>query len=584
MENLAQELIDHISIYLDRYDLRATLTVNSKFQAAAERLCGAFESFELSERSVDMFLKTFSGRHFRHLRRVYFATALVPNDFPPKYTWGDPSTVDEDDLPLCRETKKALNEYDESFTEQITFLFQTLSTVEHAVHGTYGPGNISLTILTPTMELDPSIFCPHRAFVSWRVRIKDPGTLPTLTSVRRLRIENGAKFKPFERDPRITLRKIELRVLLDLSYKFPKLEHLACGIGGDEWPTPLSEEVTSHLYHVYQGPRRDARHEFANCVDLSSLPVNLRDVALNFIAPYSHLRYIDQGIPMPNLESPYLYDPFSTSLRISSYLLRRMCLFAVVDKTLFWPVDDNETPSWPHLEIIDVCFHIVSPSGKWYFQGLQGETCMSGYELDDSAYPPLETTVDDEDWCDRIDYIDTNVTNPAQFRVMPNNHTISPLLEAFAKATDCMPQLKEAVIWCPLYFDDRHMQETSGDDIVSELTQGIPSNLAWGIAYTRPYEPAFSDSDDEQVTASRQLWWFVGNKWRPDSKLHKLFQKIGSQKHGKDLVEHWEHPYYGDGLVEDGVFERHRQRLFPNFGEFERPQRPLFPDFKDFWN
>ncbi|KAJ4288047.1 hypothetical protein N0V90_012063 [Kalmusia sp. IMI 367209] len=567
MCNLSQEIIDCISSHLDRYDLCSTLTVNSKFQASAERYSGAYKQFYLDKSTADRFLRTFSGRHFRHLRRVHFATTLIPNDIPPNHRQLDPSDVDEDDIPQCRESEDTLQEYNESFTAQVGFLFDMLNTVERRVGDTYGPGKISLTILTPTMELDPSIYCRHRAYVSLRVHLLNPGSLPALKSIRRLRFQNGAKFSPFE-EPQITLRKLDLRILLDMAYKLPNLENLACEIGGDEWPTPLSHEVGSHLWHMYQGPRRDSRHDFAQNLDSTSLPTRLRELELNFIHPLSHIDAIDQRIAMPDLTAPFLYDPFSTSLRISSYQLRRMYLFAVVDGTLFWPADGSEPPTWPSLEVLDVCFHMVSPSGKWYFKGLRESERgqLKGYELDESAYPPVETTTDDEYWCDRVDEVDWDETSDAQFRVVPDDEAILPFLEAFAKAAARMPKLKDAVLWCPLTFATQ--LNDSGDDVdylecaIPDLFKFGPENLAWGIAYTKPNQKAFSGRADEDHTPERQLWWLVGNQWRPSSHLHERFRQIGREKYGHGLVEHWNDEHFGDGLVERYVFERHQRTIW----------------------
>ena len=110
------------------------------------------------------------------------------------------------------------------------------------------------------------------------------------------------------------------------------------------------------------------------------------------------------------------------------------------------------------------------------------------------------------------------------------------------------------------------MREKFGDGIVSELTrEKNTSNLAWGAAYTGPYELAFSDRSDGHNPTTRQLWWLVGNKWRPSSRLHELFQKIGHKQHGDSLTEHWKDRYYGDGLVGWQIFEGHRRRLFPGY-------------------
>jgi hypothetical protein len=65
----------------------------------------------------------------------------------------------------------------------------------------------------------------------------------------------------------------------------------------------------------------------------------LRHARLDFLYPRSHIQYIDQRMPMPELMDPSLCDPFSTSIRIFSQQLRTMYLSVVADATLFWPGD-----------------------------------------------------------------------------------------------------------------------------------------------------------------------------------------------------------------------------------------------------
>lgn len=133
MDLLPQEVVDRISSYLERWDLRNTLTVNSKFQAAAERHSGAFEHVSLNEASADEFLATFSDRRFRYLRHVNFSTTLIPDDLPPNHQWSHLEGIDEDDLPQCRESRESLQNLDEGFTKQIEFLFNIIKTLEDRI-------------------------------------------------------------------------------------------------------------------------------------------------------------------------------------------------------------------------------------------------------------------------------------------------------------------------------------------------------------------------------------------------------------------------------------------------------------------
>jgi hypothetical protein len=553
METLPQEVIDRISSHLDVNQLKQTLTVNHKFQAAAERYSGAFDEFSISEANAKIFLETFSSHRFYYLRRIRFATVLPAPEIDH----------DLEGSPPCRESQVVLRALDKHFTKQINFLFSTLKELEDRVRARHNStGNIQLTIYTPTMELDPNVFCRHRAFVSWRIHLLAPDDLPVLTTIRSLRFMNGAPFSPFE-EPSTTLRKLDLRVLLDISSKLPRLRALSCEIGGDEWPTPLTNEAAATLWRVYQGPRRDARHDFATALENISIP-SLREIQLNFIQPSDHIEMLDQRVAMPNLNTPVLYDPFSSNLRILSYGLRRMCVFAVVDSTLFLP-SNTSTPSWPHLESLNVKFHMTTPSGAWYFKGLQNDGGIGGYELQsDDSYPPFEQTAQDEEADENVDYVDYQETAKAQFRVMPDDDTLGPFLAAFAESTKYMPSLKEAALWCPLKFSIGDMGGFYKDYDASELKQDDVENIAWGIAYTAPGEKAFSEHPGTSNAAARQLWWKVG-KCRPSPHVCDLVRQVGRQQHDEELIEYWGDEYYGDGLVDRNVFELFEWRVFPEF-------------------
>lgn len=554
MDTLPQELVDKISRYLESNQLKQTLTMNRKFWVAAERYSGFFNEFSLNEANAQKFLHTFSNHRFRYLRCIRFRTA-----FPDPGTGGNVHIA-----PPCRESREELQALDEQFTRQIRLLFSTLKELEEKCSDQQGPGNIQLIIYTPTMSVEHNSFCFHRAYVGWRIHLLAPGELPILRSVRSLRFLDGAPFFPFV-EPRVTTRKLDLRVLLDILSRLPNVRTFSCAIGGDEWPSALRDEATVSLWHTHQGPRRDTRHEFAAALQEMSVPT-LRVILLNFIEPDDHVEAIDQRVAMPNLTTPALHDPFSSSLRVMSYGLRRMSIFAVVDSTLFLP-HDGSTPSWPHLETLCVKFHMTTPSGSWYFNGLQNDGRLRGYELQSGSYPSFEQTVEDEEAHENLEYVDWEETTLAQFRVMPDNELLGEFLAAFAKSTEYMPLLKEAVLWCPLtfYIDDMGGFYENYD--ASELKQDEVGDMAWGIAYTAPREKAFSEHPGINGARSRQLWWKVG-KCRLVADICDVVRRIGCHQHGEDLIEHWDDELYGDGLVDRRIFEQFEWRVFPELGSF----------------
>jgi hypothetical protein len=540
---LPQELVDHISSYLGRKDLKHTLLISPKFQRAAEEYSGAFKEYALTEENIDKFVETFSSRSFRHLRRVKFRTS-VPG-------LGD-EEIDEDNP--CRDTADQLNQMDHEFTRQINLLFLTLQKVEKQAGSLYGPGRIELKIYTPTRDVDSNHYCLHRVFTSWRIHLLSPETLPSLTSVQSLLVKNGSDLG--EDLPTPALRKLDLRVLLDISAKLPNLRTLRCKIGSDEWIPNASANAANDVRYTVQdwpGPRRDARHDFSKALGDTTLST-LRHAQLDFIYPLYKAEGIDQRLAMPDLTKPALYDPFSSSLRLLSYQLRTLKLRVVADETLFWPAD-NSVPSWPNLENLSVMFHMATPSGSWYFKGLYdiiGED--EGFEITEKSYPPMATTEEDEESDYEFDWDSDWERNVVvvQHRLSPIEKTLVPFLAAFAKAAALMPALKYVALWSPLTFDV--VSPLGNDDFSTiDMPEVTRNDMAWGVAYVKPGTEAFDTYPGENFSAVRQLWWRVG-RWRPESELLDLFHQIGRQEHGEPLAEYWVCPNVDFGLADRDDF------------------------------
>jgi hypothetical protein len=201
-------------------------------------------------------------------------------------------------------------------------------------------------------------------------------------------------------------------------------------------------------------------------------------------------------------------------------------------------------------------FHMVAPSGAWYFEGPRGEGReLIGYELDDSAYAPVELSDDiaDSDCEDAEGDRCFDSRFYFHFRVCSNNELMRPFLSGFAKAAANMPDLRQAILWSPLRWD------VNGDDDFSPaiFDYFVPPEfpeLAWGLAYYIPtVGSAFRTNPGEAYCEARQMWWKVG-EWRPDPELHASFQKIGRTRYGVELQEYWEDDEYGRRLVPGDMF------------------------------
>ncbi|KAF3003207.1 hypothetical protein E8E13_009710 [Curvularia kusanoi] len=530
IDDLPQELIDNISSFLSVSDLSKTLTISPKFQIAAESCSRGFEKFTITEANADKFLSTYGGRRVRYLRRIRFMPMFPSLDTP----------LPEGTSPPCRDSASAIVHADEHFTSQIQTLFGILDSLQSKMKDSDFGDSIRLTIYTPR-RLAPH-YCLHRTYVSWRVHLLAPETLPTVKFIRTLVIKNGRHSNLLDSDidqEKPSLRSLDLRILKDLGSKLPALQKIICKVGAEDWVSYVKWEAhtANHYRHIFEGPQRDSRHSFANAASQIQCK-DLRDLDLDFMSPIHVIDWTDQRIAMPDLVTPALHDPFSTALRVLSYPIRRLNLRGVFDDTLFWPRDTSEVmPHWPNLEILHVAFHPVSPTGAWYFRGVhEPDSVEGGFEITPAHYPPYETSPEDEEVDgDDDNYIEWDQISEAQYRVVPNDELIEPFLTAFARATDAMPSLKVAAVWSILQL----MASDMGGVYATEDYKNFGSRkLGWGVVYSAP---GFGDSRcglEVQQSANRQLWWKVAN-WRPTPRLKELIQGIGETEHKSDLKEYW---------------------------------------------
>jgi hypothetical protein len=558
MDKLPPELIDAISSHLSREDLKNTLLLSRSFCFSAEKYSYAFRYFVLDEKNAEKFLNTFSGRRLPLLRHVEFQPMLPRVE----HTYSE-----------LRETAAKLRENDESYTRQIAFLFGTIKEAEDRARLQNKFGKFELVIGSP-MRLVPHDFGPlsYHAHSSWRIHLLQPEALPLLASVRSVEFGKGG-LRTHTRDEieRYGGRSVKLdyRVMVDLVTRLPNIEFWGCRFLGDRCTRRRRNRAVEYFEGDWAGPRRDTRHDFAKALEGVRLPDSLRRIRLDFLDDCGRPEDFDQLIRQPDLVTPLRNDPFSIGLHELSHSLRRVHLRVVADESLF-KAHNNKFTSWPNLESLVVVFHIVSPTGTWYFQGPGGEGHdLPAFEVTEASYPPFETNALDQEMNYRLseegELWDDNFN--IQMRVMPDDVTLRPFLEAFATAAANMHALKEAALWCPLawepYIDDEEDEEEVQTDWIAENTRNH-RELAWGMYYLAPGELDYLKAASTR-SESRQIIWRVA-KWRPDAELHRLFQQIGSGKWNDELVENWEDEEFGEGLVDTDFFEDIVQDEVENMG------------------
>lgn len=549
MDKIPAELVDRISSYLKHNDLKNTLLVSRAFGFAAEKHSHAFDEFSLCEGNAEKFVQTYSDHRFSYLRVVEI--------------WTDLPRVEESEM-ILRESADRLLENDKSVTRQIKFLFDTIKAVEQRAVEHGNSAKILLKLAKPGRAIwNEYTSIDYPEYLSWRAHLLDPDNIPSLQSVRYLQIGAGSQC-PLEDTPRgytWAAVKLDYRVIVDLATKCPNLEYLGCCIGSDEWERKWMTKGERYISRDWAGPRKDTRKDFARALESANLPKSLRRINLNFLYRVDDVTNIDHNDAQPNMVFPAISDSFGTSLHHLSHNLRSVTLGVIADESLFWP-EGGCVASWPNLESLVVMFHIVTPSGRWYFHGPNGEGRNAvGFEINENSYPSLEASdLDVLMWeevereghrkCDQL---------TDRFRIVPNDEILRPFLEGFARVAAQMISLKEAVLWCPLSWDrwDESTYDSDEDEVEGEERQKLENersqHVAWGISYLGAGEKEFRYSPTLSLDTPN-IWWRV-SEWRPDPALHDLFRQIGSQSRQDALVEHWvDDTYGGRDPFEDFMF------------------------------
>ncbi|PVH74835.1 hypothetical protein DL98DRAFT_518992 [Cadophora sp. DSE1049] len=526
--HLPQEILTRIAFHCTTSTRANLLTASHATQAAVEEV--AWDStFQLKSSTIPKFLSLYQGHRIRLLRKIVF-TFDFPELRPPGYVeyMVYPDTDDEDEGPYepipCRETASELKAKDEIFTDQISQLFNALKILKERE---LDAGNQSvertLSIITPAQNIHGHI-CEHRRFSSWNLHLLTPDSLPQLSSIRTLIIGEDASFWTYMFESQSACeRPIDPCVVFQLVGKMPCLETLDVRYLYEGLQYPYEAEVNRHHSRVWEGPRRDGRVDAAEV--MGRLGGGARGALKNMVVRFGSVDAwlsLDQGIAMPDLCSPFTYDPLSAALRIYSQNLVTLEIQGVVDQTLFWPVqeDGGSIPFWPRLKSLKVTFHSGTPSGRWYFQGLQGQGMNSrGFKIEEKHYPPMEPHDGDEEWDDESGRYENS--SPNMFRTKPIDEEVERLLGAFAKALDVMPVLESAELFTFLHF------ESGDEDNVKLLGQEggrVPKMeispwdivCRWGVRYVAGGSNA-------------RLEWQVG-RWRPSRDLEKLFCRVVPEK------------------------------------------------------
>ncbi|OAA73371.1 hypothetical protein ISF_00272 [Cordyceps fumosorosea ARSEF 2679] len=289
--------------------------------------------------------------------------------------------------------------------------------------------------------------------------------------------------------------------------------------------------MREHYTRPWEGPLRDARHEFgAAVIDPAKylgrrIPTSLTKAALYFWEP-EQVAHHNQDAPRPNLIYPAYEDPVSLGLCKLAAQLEILDVRALITKDMF-PNPEVAAP-WSKMRRLRIEFHPLRPDGRWYFIGPRGEdphdSEEGGFKISDSHYPrdyDIEEDGElDEEWEDDplggTDWDD----DPDLFRTEPCRERIEPLLKAFAEAlTNSMPNLEVAEMYAALWWTPsfrRAVEYGVGPE------EAIETKIhRWGVKY--------SAGEKGGDATAPTVQWQVGD-WRPSQDVMSIFESLGQQE------------------------------------------------------
>ncbi|KAJ1325457.1 hypothetical protein MN608_08650 [Microdochium nivale] len=466
------------------------------------------------------------------------------------------------DRMLCHEVSAETAAVSAHLSERVHALYSQLGS-NRAVLANDAPISVTITIGQQGFhKYYPH--CPHRRFHSRRLRLLDTDKLPNLDFVHRLVVdtEYDSNFEHEFED----MRPLSLLMPLHCLSHLPAVHTLELPW---MWERPTLYAIPDKSWQndgtrPWEGPLRDARHEFGAALLLSPegedpssatirVPETLRRAVLYFWKA-SQFPVEDHSLPRPDLVSPAPEDPVSLGLSKLAAQLEVFDLRALITPALFQTTEGGatrEVAQWPRMRRLKVEFHLASPDGLWYFDGPadgrhnqrnyldrkdENQTFAVGPEHypREAAAPEIEAEIHDVLEGRKSRMVSTDPYNVHLFRVVPRRETVEPLLKAFAKAIarDNMPCLVDAELFAWLCWRPRVEEDLEDDE--SLLAEW--ETYRWGVKYIS--STGQQQGEEEKIEGENRregiVQWQVGD-WRPSQDVLDVFEQLGIRQEWLDF-------------------------------------------------
>lgn len=379
-------------------------------------------------------------------------------------------------------------------------------------------------------------YCHHLMYHSRRLTLQSPSTLPALPFVRKLRILQTPPSGELDEDEYSSVRPVSLRVPLECLIHLPGVVEIDCPWLWERLPVAHAGRPWRHFTRVWEGPWRDARHEFGAALEKQEellaglrIPATLTKARLWFWQPRSLLDD-DQALPMPDLVAPAQQDPVSVGICTLAAQLQELDLRAFITEHLFPAPNAPLLAQWSRMRRLTIEFHPLRPDGSWYFVGPRGEDPHpAGFAISEQDhYPPVQTTAEDEEVDEQWDQDPQGGEEEDYFqdvfRTEPLPERIEPLLAGFASAVKNMCVIEEAELFAYLaWFPSHSRADEYGDQAPYNDEKGVHK---WGVRYRAGGK---GDEQGQQGEKEAVVQWQVSG-WRPSQSVLDLFEDLGRQE------------------------------------------------------
>ncbi|OBT67366.1 hypothetical protein VE03_03038 [Pseudogymnoascus sp. 23342-1-I1] len=519
MNRLPQETIDRVAFFLpggpdaervhypEIQPTRAQYaTISNKFHAAIER--STFNSLRIKSDELETFARYLIPSRQGFLRYLGYTILLPAIDSALSKRFERPSETEAVSKLFSHHAKDLFDTLHRlDGLSGIDLAFQDVS---HPYRRDTSSGILTDSEILELVAYDNNIGLGDSRHMRSRISLLDSEALPQLKCISRL--STGG----WNRTPAPSIN-------VDLAARMPGLTSLSLSVA--------SAEVR------YPGLLREDRDSLATMLKLRlNETKTVSDARLDMSMDGGA---INQMLPMPNLTYPMGYDPLGSSLRIWSQRLTTFWFGGAIDETFFWPhaLETETTPlKWPHLEHFSMWPERHTPSGWWYFMPKGNPNYGTpprnpAEDPDDLPQPFTDNPTDgidpfneeeEENW----DYQRINLPRSQLLtRTVPNEDTMQPLVEGFAKALQCMPSLRHARLSFGI------VTPVGGDEEDQSMED-------WEIIYEAP---GFRNSNRKTLgdgeLSSRRLIFHGTGGWRPNNDTMDLLQRIGEDSYsGTKLV------------------------------------------------